>query len=65
MKVLRHILFLTACLAALLLTGCHRHGREVDQTYLTLYVYMPDQPLLTRADQGPVAGLADESKVTQ
>lgn len=66
MKVLRHILFLTACLAALLLAGCSLHSHQDNgQPYLTLYVYMPDQPLLTRADQGPVAGLADESKVTQ
>ncbi len=66
MKVLRHILFLTACLAALLLAGCSLHSHQDDgQPYLTLYVYMPDQPLLTRADQGQVAGLADESKVTQ
>lgn len=65
MKALRHITILTACLAALLLAGCHRHGHDDGRTYLTLHVYMPDQPLLTRADEGRVNDLAGESLVTQ
>lgn len=61
-------MLLTVCLLGLLLAdGCHRHGHGEDseQAMLTLYVYMPDQPLLTRGDEGQVAPLTDESKVTQ
>lgn len=51
----------------MLLTACSSSDttEEPQPTMLTIYVYSPDHPMLTRGNVGPVDASTEENKVTQ
>ena len=67
----RHIGWLWSSILLMLLTACSSSDTTEEPqpgqhkpTMLTIYVYSPEHPVLTRADVGPIDPLPDESKVT-
>ncbi len=72
MKNIRiHIVWLWSSILLMLLTACssssdNEEGQLLEaakHTMLTIYLYSPDQPIVTRADVGPVTASEAENKV--
>ena len=72
MKNIRiHIVWLWSCILLMLLTACSSSSDNEEEqlleaakpTMLTIYLYSPDQPIVTRADVGPVTASEAENKV--
>ena len=72
MKNIRiHIVWLWSCILLMLLTACSSSSDNEEEqlleaakpTMLTIYLYSPDQPIVTRADVGPVSASEAENKV--
>ena len=62
-----HFIWLWSGILLMLLTACHSYdSTEVlpQPTMLTIYVYSPDHPILTRGEVGPVNATTEENKVT-
>ena len=64
------LIYILAMMMLLLMSACSSSDTTEEpqpvkeRTMLTIYVYSPENPLLTRADVGPVDATAAESKVT-
>lgn len=65
------LIYILAMMMLLLMSACSSSDTTEEpqpvkeRTMLTIYVYSPDKPLMTRGDVGPVDATAAESKVTQ
>ena len=65
------LIYILAMMMLLLMSACSSSDTTEEpqpvkeRTMLTIYVYSPDKPLMTRGDVGPVDATAVESKVTQ
>lgn len=67
--VRRHIwLWMQVIGLGLMTVGCSSSDGEAEEpqaTYLTIYVYSPERPMLMRSEVGPVSAAAAESKVNK
>lgn len=67
--VRRHIwLWMQVIGLGLMTVGCSSSDGEAEEpqaTYLTIYVYSPERPMLMRGEVGPVSAAAAESKVNK
>lgn len=66
------LIYILAMMMLLLMSACSSSDTTEEPqpvkengTMLTIYVYSPDKPVMTRGDVGPVDATAAESKVTQ
>lgn len=65
-KTRLHIGWLWSSIILIVLTACSSSDDKAGQqpTMLTIYVYSPEHPMLTRSDVGPVNATEAENKVT-
>ena len=65
-KTRLHIGWLWSSIILMVLTACSSSDDKAGQqpTMLTIYVYSPEHPMLTRSDVGPVNATEAENKVT-
>ena len=66
-KTRLHIGWLWSSIILMLFTACSSSDDTAGQkpTMLTIYVYSPEHPMLTRSDVGPVNATEEENKVTR